>query len=266
MLNKKTANFKVIAFIQARMGSRRLVKKALADISGKTMVENIFFRLKAAKELDDIILVTSDTAENDILAVHAKNIGLKCFRGSEEDLLERFYKASVKFKANAIIRITGDCPLVDPLLVDKMARIYRKNYDKFDLFTNVFPPSFPQGLDIEVLPFSVLEKLYHEVKGSFYRECFFAYIMENKDKFRIYNLKSDVSFLSMRWTVDYPEDLKFIREIFKALGNKIFSFKEVLKFLKKNPEISKINENRVDKEVIRGIRNKEYHSLINKKI
>lgn len=268
MIHKKEKNkLKVIACIQARMGSTRLKKKALQKILGKTLIEHMFRRLKAAQEIDEIVLATSITKENNILAKHAKKISLKYYRGSEKNLISRFYQATKKFKADVLILVTGDCPLVDPKLVDKMVKIYRKKHKKIDFVTNVFPPTFPHGLDLEILSFSTLKRLYTEIKNPLHQEWFISYILENPKKFRIYNLKNPINLsLSMRWTVDYPEDLVFVRKVFKALyrKDKIFTMIDILKFLKKNPEISKINEKRTDKTIVHGFRSRPYHSMIKK--
>lgn len=235
----KKKSLKVIACIQARMGSTRLKKKALRKILGKTLIEHIFNRLKTSREINDIVLATSLKKENDILVKHAKDIGLKYYRGSEEDLVSRYYETCKEFKANAIVRITGDCPLVDPKLVDKMVKIYRRNYKKIDLVTNIFPRTFPDGLDTEILPLSTLKKLNEEVKDTFYRESLTVYIMENSQKFRISNFKNSKDLSSMRLTIDYLKDLVFVKKIYRALyqENKIFDLAKILNFLKKSKHI-----------------------------
>jgi len=248
ILKKKKSRLKVIALIQARMGSTRLKKKALKKIAGKTLIEHIFRRLKTVREIEEIVLATSINKENDILVKHAKRIGLKYYRGSEQDLISRLYQAAKKFKADIVVRITADCPLVDPKLLDEMIKIFRKN-KKIDFMTNNYPPTLPHGLDVNILPLSTLKQLDSEIKDSYHREWFTYYIMENPKKFQIYNLKSSTDLSGMRWTVDYPEDLIFVRKIFEALDrkDKIFIMTDILKFLKKNPKILKINEKRIDK-------------------
>jgi len=268
MLSKKIPvskkKFRIIACIQARLGSSRLKKKALLKISGKTLTENIFRRLKATKEVGDIVLATSLNKENDILVNHAKDIGLKYYRGSEEDLVSRLYETAKAFKADALVKITGDCPLVDPKLVDKMVKKYQENYQKFDFFTNAFPPSFPDGLDVDILPFVTLRQVNTDAKEPLDREYFTCYILRNPQKFRTYNFKNPVDLSSLRWTVDYLEDLIFVRKVYKALAkkNKIFTTPDILNFLKKNPQISKINEKRIDRVIVQGIRSREYHSMV----
>ncbi len=260
--NKKK-RLKIVACIQARMGSTRLKNKVLQKISGKTLIEHIFIRLKTAKEIDEIVLATSIKKENDILVEHAKNIGLPYYRGSEQDLVSRFYEIAQEFKADALVRITGDCPLVDPKLVDRMIRIYRRNYKKIDFLTNNFPPTFPDGLDAEILSASVLKRLDNKIKDPLYREWVTCYIMERPREFRIYNLKNSTDLSSMRWTVDYAEDLVFVRKIFKALEKKkrIFTMDDILLFLKKNPQILKINARKSDMIIVKGIRSGVYQKL-----
>ena len=268
MLNKRThtsKKLKIVACIQARMGSKRLKKKALLKIRNKTIIQIIIDRLKKSKEVDDIILCTCDTKENDILAEHAKSIGLKCYRGSESDLISRHLGAVQKMKADAILKITADCPLADSKLVDRISAFYRKNYKKFDFITNCFPPTYPDGLDINIVPTRVLEKLDKEIKNPLYREYFVTYIMENPGKFRIYNFRNSKDISYLRWTLDYPEDLNVIKKIFGYFKKEEgFFMADILKLIKKNPGISKINEGRVDKVIIRNIRSGVYHEEIKK--
>jgi len=255
---KKESNkkLKIVACIQARMGSKRLKGKALLKIAGKSLVENMFLRLKAVKEIDDIVLATSNTKENDVLASHAQKIGLKYYRGSENDLISRECQTAKKFKADALLLITGDCPFLDPGLANKMAKIYKKNYKKFDFFTNMFPPTFPHGLDIDVISVLTLEKLDKEVKNPLDRECFVAYILKNPEKFRIFNLRNPINLSSIRLTLDYPEDLILTQKIFDALGkkNKVFTTKNIFKFLKENPEVLEINKKRINTILTKNIR------------
>lgn len=237
-------NLKVIAAIQARMGSKRLPGKVLRTIEDKTMIEHIWERLKACKEVDQIVLATSTQPENDVLIDHAQTLGLAYIRGSEEDLIQRHSAVLETYEGNALIRITADCPLVDPLLIDAMVCVYRSDPSSVDLVTNVFPRTFPKGLDIEILPRHTLKRLNKEVEKSSYRELLTSYIMEYPQEWRIKNFSFKENLSGLRWTVDYQEDLLFVEKIFEALGkkNKIFTMKDILAFLKKNPKIAKINE------------------------
>lgn len=241
---KGNKDLKVITCIQARMGSTRLKKKALRKISGKTLIEQIFNRLQTAKEIDGIVLATSLNKENDALVKHAKKIGLEYYRGSEKDLVSRLYETCKKFKADALVRITGDCPLVDPDLVDKLVNVFRCQPDRYDYLTNIFPRTFPDGLDTEVYPFLTLKKLYQEIgKNSSDRENFPGYILKNHRRFRIFNLKNPQDLSPVRITVDYPEDLVLVRRIFKILGeeDKIFKMQDIIKLLDQMPNLKLIN-------------------------
>jgi spore coat polysaccharide biosynthesis protein SpsF (cytidylyltransferase family)/phosphoglycolate phosphatase-like HAD superfamily hydrolase len=247
------------------MGSERLKNKAMLLINGKTIIEIIFGRLKLCKEIDGIILSTSNTKENDILAMHAKKINLECHRGPENDLIDRHLGALKKMKADAFIKITADCPLVDFILVDKMANFFRNNYKNFDFFTNSFPPTYPDGLDLDITPLNIVKKIDKEIdKKSPHRDFFIAYIMSNPSRFRIYNMRNSQNLSSMRWTLDYPEDYEFVKKIFSAMGDIKFNMDDILKFLLKNPEINEINKNRIDNIIANNIRSGAYYSTIKK--
>jgi len=252
----------VIAIIQARMGSTRLPGKALKKILDKTLIEWIRYRLSFCKEVDRIVLSTSESKDNDPLAKHAEEIGLDCFRGSETDLVKRILETARKFKADAIIRVTGDCPLVDPALVDKLVKIYRDRKN-LDYITNILPPTFPDGIDIEIISTKTLERLDREVKDPLYREWITTTIMENPDKFNVLNISNEENLFHLRLTVDYPEDFELVEEIFKKLYKEgsIFGLREILELFKKEPELIKINEKWVDKNVVNNIRSNEFHNL-----
>ena len=269
MLSKKihtSKKLRTVVLVQARMGSLRLKKKALLKIKEKTIIQIIIERLKRSKETDDIILSTVDTNENNILAEHAKKIGLKCHRGSENDLISRHLGAAKKTKSDIVLKITADCPLVDPQLIDNMIIFYKKNYKKFDLVTNCFPPTYPDGLDVDIFSVNTLLKLDKNIKkASLYREYFITYIMENAKKFRIYNFCNSKDLSYLRWTLDYPEDLDFVKQVYNYFKNKKdFLTKDILKFIKNNPEVLEINKKRVDKVVLRNIRSGVYHQEIKK--
>jgi len=211
------------------------------------------------------VLGTADTAENDKLVNHAKKIGLAYFRGSENDLVSRLYKTARKFSADAIVRITGDCPLVDPNLVDSLVRKYRKNRE-VDYICNVFPPTYPDGMDIEIISFRALESLNKEIKDALHREWITATIMENPKKYRIFNnsYKKDISYL--RLTVDYAEDFKLVEIIFKRLHKegKVFTLEDMLSLFKKEPELADINKKWIDKTIVDNIRSTAFQEEKNK--
>lgn len=239
---------RVIAVIQARMGSTRLRDKSLRKIGEKTLVERVWDRIRLVKEVDDVVLSTSKLSENDVLVQHAESIGLKYFRGDEADLVSRLHDTAVNFCADALVRITGDCPLADPDLIDEMVKFYRVNTDKYDYLCNIVRRTYPDGLDIEILPTSTLRILKNEISSeSEYREGFNLYILDNKDRFKIFGFENKKENLSsLRWTVDFQEDLDFVSEIYKYFDekNKKFKTKDTLDFLSKNPDLQLINSDR----------------------
>lgn len=255
---------KVSALIQARMGSTRLPGKAMMKIQGKTIIQIIFERLQHSKEIDDIILSTSSSRENNSLVRHAKEIGLKYYRGSENDLVARHLGAANKLKANAVLRVTGDCPLVDPHLADQMIRIYRKKNHAIDFMTNAMPPTYPDGLDLDIMPLATLKKLEKEIKkNDMHRDFFVPYIMKHKDRFKVYNFANAKNLSSLRWTLDYPEDFSFLEKIFSTIKPKenIFFMDEVLALVSKNPKVLEINKKRMDNVILSDFRSQAYHSL-----
>jgi len=259
----KNTKLKVVAVIQARMGSTRLPKKALKKILDKTLIEWIKYRLSFSIEIDQIVLSTADNKENNLLIEHAKEINLEYFRGSENDLVSRLYKTAKKFKADAIVRITGDCPLIDPSIVDNLIKAYRKDKE-LDYVSNIVPPTFPDGMDAEIVSFNVLKKMNEEIRDLLYREFVTASLMENhENKYKTLNIfnKDNLSFL--RLTVDYPEDFKLTEEVFFKLykEGEIFYLKDILDLFKKEPRLIDINKNRVDKTILNNIRSSEFHNL-----
>ncbi len=240
-LNK---NFKIVACIQARMGSTRLPGKVLKKILEKTLIQIEYERLLSCHEVDQIVLTTSRRPGNDILTDHAKEIGLPFYRGSESDLISRYLGTINKFGADAVVRITADCPMVDYKIVDKLVKIFRKNPGEYDLVTNIYKRTFPKGLDTEVISADAIRKLDKIVKDSVYREIFPTYIMKHPKDFKIYNFLNGKDLSDLRWTVDYQEDFDFVKRVFEELGRsgKTFTMKDILLLLKKEPELSKINQ------------------------
>lgn len=256
---------KVVAVIQARMGSTRLPKKALRKIKGKTLIEWIKYRLSFCDKIDQIVLATADTPENDPLEDLARNIDLEYYRGSEKDLVSRLFETAKKFNADAIVRITGDCPLVDPDIVDKLVSEYIKK-PELDYVCNVLPPTFPDGMDVEVISFVALKRLNDEVKDPLYREWITTTLMENPDKYKILNIPYKKNLSYLRLTVDYSEDFELTEIIFNKLHKEreVFTMEDILKLFKKEPDLIKINEKLVDKTILNNIRGAEFYNLKSK--
>lgn len=231
---------KVTCIIQARTRSERLPNKVLKEIENLPMICHIINRVKKAKNIDQIILATSNTDTDKILLDIAKKFKIIGFAGDEKDVLDRFYNAAITYAANPIVRITGDCPLVDPILLDKMVEFYQAN--DYDYMSNTIERTFPDGLDIEIFSSEVLKISNKEAKWLSEREHVTPYILKNQNDFRVYNYKNKQNLSNLRWCVDEEDDLIMIRKIFQEMRpNQFFSTDDALKIILKRPDISKIN-------------------------
>lgn len=231
----------IVAIIQARVGSSRLPRKVIERVGDKTLIWHVIQRVKESKLIDKIVLATTPNEKDKILLEKAKEYGVEGFAGSENDVLDRYYQAAKKFKGDVIVRITGDCPLIDSKVVDRV--IQRFMEEEADYMSNINPPTYPDGLDVEVFSFAALEKAWKEATLVSEREHVTPYIRKNPQIFQIKNLENDEDLSSMRWTVDEERDLEFVREIHSKLykEGKIFHMGDVLALLKKHPELMDIN-------------------------
>jgi glutamate-1-semialdehyde 2,1-aminomutase/spore coat polysaccharide biosynthesis protein SpsF len=223
------------------MGSTRLPNKAMLNLSGKPVLWHVVDRIKHSKLIDDIIIATTTNKQDDIIAKFARAENIKIFRGSESDVLDRYYRAARKYKAEIIVRITADCPLIDPQIIDKGIRFFLKGH--YDYVCNTFVLTYPEGLDIEVISFKALQKAWQKAKLLSDREHVTTYIWNNREKFITGNVKNNKNLSAMRWTLDEKRDLQFIAEVYRKLykNNRIFYMIDILKLLKKNPSLKNIN-------------------------
>jgi spore coat polysaccharide biosynthesis protein SpsF (cytidylyltransferase family) len=232
------------AIFQVRMGATRLPKKMLKTILGKPLLWHVVQRVKKARSVDQIVLATTTNKEDNQIVKFAKKMKLSYYRGSTEDVLDRFYKAAKKFNSDIIIRITPDDPFKDPHIIDNFTKFFLKTQGlRLDYLSNTIRPTYPEGLDIEIFTFKALEKVWQEAKKPSEREHVTPYIWKNPKKFKIKNLSYKKNLSQLRWTIDYPEDLRFTREIYKRLyyKKKIFLMEDVLKLLTKEPKLTEIN-------------------------
>lgn len=236
-------NKNVVAIIQARTGSTRLPGKVLMDISGKSMLGHVVERLSYCKFLDKTVIATTDMKSDDGIEKFCDDNGVFCFRGSEKDVLQRYYEAARANSASAIVRITADCPLIDPHVVDKAVMAYLDRFDSYDGASNVIRRTYPRGLDVEVVSFQSLEECHKEAKEAYQREHVTVYLYENPSKFNLYSVEQDDDLSLLRWTVDEDFDFKLISEIYKRLYRKggMFYMEDVVNLLKKCPELKSIN-------------------------
>ncbi len=230
---------KILAIVQARMGSIRLPGKVMKNINSTPVIGLLIKRLRLSEKLSEIIVATPSNKNNFPLIKYLESIECKVFQGSEDDVLGRYFKAAKQFSADVIIRITGDCPLVDSKLLDEAIQEFIDC--KCDYLSNNNPPSFPNGLDIEIFSFEKLQEAYETATDLSDREHVTLY-MKNNGKFKKLNIENNENLAHLRWTLDEAEDLNVIRKIFKYFHPKInFDWQEVLSLYKKRPDIFKEN-------------------------
>lgn len=231
---------KIIALVQARMGSTRLPNKVMKPIGGIPMIELLLARLSRAKELNQIVVATSMDSRNQPLVEHVKKLGYACEQGSENDVLERFVDAACKHQADVVVRITGDCPLVDPELVDEVIRRFKAA--GVDYFHNISPPTYPDGLDIEVCTFKALEQASRETNKPYDHEHVTPYLRES-GRFKTATMQHSQDLSALRWTVDEPADFAVIEKVFQHFYPRTdFTWNDVLSFQLRQPEIFNINQ------------------------
>lgn len=228
-----------VAILQARMSSKRLPGKVMRPLFGAPMIIRQLERIRAARLPDKIVVATSTDPSDDPLAAMCAESGQEVFRGSLEDVLDRFYRAANG--AGTVVRLTGDCPLIDPEVLDKVISAF--DASDCDYFSNVHPPTFPDGLDVEVMRFGALERAWKEAHDPFEREHVTPFLYRS-GLFKAGNFQNDRDLSALRWTVDNEDDLALVDRIFTALYpvNPRFGMHEVFALLEKNPEWAKLNQ------------------------
>ena len=225
----------IVAIVQARLDSTRLPNKVIKSIGDYSMIELLLKRLERSKKISKIVLATGDSKKNDLLIQHIKRLNFNCEIGSENDVLDRYFKVAKKYKADVVVRITGDCPLIDPKLVDKI--IDEFNIQNLDYLSNTIDPTYPDGLDTEVFNFRTLERAHIEANSSFDREHVTTFIKQSKI-FKKNNYRNKLDFSHLRWTVDDINDFNAIAKVFEYfLPNIHFSWQELLKLCCNEQEI-----------------------------
>ena len=231
---------KVVALVQARMGSTRLPNKVMKPIAGIPMIELLLLRLSQAKEVNEVVVATSVEDRDQPLVEYVRKLGYACERGSEKDVLDRYVQAARTHQAAVVVRITGDCPLVDPGLVDEVIRRFKAA--GVDYLSNIDPPTYPDGLDIEVCTLQALEQASHETRKLFDREHVTPYLRES-GRFKTATMQHDQDLSTLRWTVDEPADFSVIEQVFKYFHPRTdFTWIEVLSLQRQRPDIFKINQ------------------------
>ena len=239
---------KTVAIVQARLGSTRLPGKVLLDLAGEPMLARVVHRLRRAQRLDELVIATTTEPRDDALADLCAARGWPCSRGSESDVLDRYYRAALEAKADVVVRVTSDCPLIEPAIVDLVLAEFAKS--DVDYASNVGEPrTYPRGLDVEVFPFTVLDRLWHEDQNPTWREHVTEMIHQRPELFRTINVCHSRDWSHLRWTVDTPEDFELVRRIYAHFGNDDFSWEEVLGQIETHPDWIQINSSILQKVV-----------------
>ena len=234
---------KTVIISQARMTSKRLPGKVLKMVAGKSLLEYQIERLKKSIQSDEIVIATTKN-ETDLPIVElCEQMKVSFFRGSEDDVLSRYYEAAKEFEADLVVRVTSDCPLIDPMVIDSVINFFLGEYPVYDYVSNTKKRTFPRGMDTEVISFQTLRETFNEATAESDREHVTPYIKRHSDRYNLGDLSYHENQSSHRWTVDTEEDFELVSKIINALYPvKVdFTLKEILDLIEKNPEWSKIN-------------------------
>jgi spore coat polysaccharide biosynthesis protein SpsF len=232
---------RILAILQARMSSTRLPNKVLLPVLGEPMLARQIERLRRSQRIDQLVVATSAASTDDPVEELCKKLGVPCHRGSLDDVLDRFEQAAKPYEPQHVVRLTADCPLTDPQLIDQL--IDRHLATGADYSTNANPPTYPDGLDAEVMHYAVLHIAWREAQRKAEREHVTLYIASQPERFFIERLQNDVDLSALRWTVDEPDDLELVERIYAALYPKKpdFTTRDILKLLEKQPELRTLN-------------------------
>ncbi len=246
---------RIVAIIQARMSSSRLPGKVLLDIEGKPMLQRVVERVKKVKEIDEVLVATTVNPADDPIENFCKTHGVRIYRGDQFDVLDRYYQAAKEAEADVIIRITADCPLIDPGEIDILLKEFINR--KVDFAANRLPPpwhrTFPIGLDVEIASFAALERAWKEATETHDREHVMPYLYEAEGRFDIYYHNTEPDYGEMRWTVDTQQDIDAVRMIYHSLPDKEhFTWHDVLDLVQEHPDLSAMNA---------GVRHKAFNEV-----
>ena len=233
---------RVLAIVQARLSSLRLPGKVLMPIMDKPMLFRQIERIQRSRLIDMVVVATSTDSSDDPLFSFCSEKGIFCFRGSLNDVLGRFVEVAIIFNPEIVVRLTGDCPLTDPVLIDELIQKFLSG--GYDYISNCSPPSYPDGLDAEVMSFDCLKDANINAILPSHREHVTLYIRQNPSIYMLWNKSSKIDLSSLRWTVDEPEDFEFVNKIYQALypKNPNFTTNDILDLLNRNNALAAINK------------------------
>ena len=229
--------------IQARMGSTRLPGKVMLDVeSNKTVLYFVIKQLQSCKLVDKIIIATTTLEADNKIADYLKDLGIDCFRGSSNNVLDRYYQCAKEYSVSTIVRIPSDKPLIDPEIVDNVVSMFMNS--SYDYITNFLPnPTFPSGTEVEVFSINALKKAWEKAKIPSEKEHVTPYFINHEDKFKIFHTENSENLSHLRWAVDRIEDLKLVRKIASKIKKRPILMKDILELFTREPELVKINKN-----------------------
>ena len=247
----------VVAIIQARLGSTRLPGKVLADpvfpsdAGGRSMLARVCDRLRRAVLVDKLVVATTVRPDDDRIVDECNRLAVACFRGDEHDVLDRYHRAANAHGAETVVRVTADCPLIDPGVVDCVVGAFLR--DRPDYASNTLQRTWPRGLDTEVISAAVLARACREASEPYQRTHVTAYIYQHPESFRLLSVTGEEDQSHGRWTVDVPEDLEFVRAVYRRLGDDgAFSWQEVQELLAREPALVELNRHVRQKQLTEG--------------
>jgi spore coat polysaccharide biosynthesis protein SpsF len=242
---------KVVAIVQARIGSTRLPGKVLKDLEGETVLARVVNRLRRARLIDEVLVATTDRAADDAIVEECRGRSISVSRGDQDDVLDRYFRAAQLAKAEIVVRVTSDCPLIDPEITDKTIAAFLET--RPDYASNVMARTYPRGLDTEVMSVATLGKAWQAARKPYEREHVTPYIYEHPAEFKLLSVTGDADHSCHRWTVDTPEDLELVRAIYARLKNKPnFLWGDVLEVLDREPELVELNRSIMQKALHEG--------------
>ncbi len=238
---------KTLVVVQARTGSSRLPNKVLMPLAGRPLLQQMLERVRTARTPFDVAVATTTESADDAIRALCRRIGVECYSGHPTDLLERHYRAALASRADEVVKIPSDCPLIDPAVIDRVLAFHAERRGMLDYTSNLHPASYPDGNDVEVLSMAVLEEAAREATRPFEREHTTPFVWERPRRYRIGNVawESGLNYsMTHRWTIDYPEDYDFIRAVYDELWSPLgrpFALEDILLLLESRPDIARIN-------------------------
>jgi len=238
---------RIVVVVQARTTSTRLPGKVLMPLAGRPLLYRMVERVLAARTSSDVVVATTTDRDDDPIVEVAEAAGVACVRGHPTDLLDRHYAAGVARGADVVVKIPSDCPLIDPGVIDRVIGHYKTYAGQVDFVSNLHPPTYPDGNDVEVMPLGVLETAWREATAPHEREHTTPFVWERPERFHIHNVEWELGLdysSTHRWTIDYAEDYQFLAAVYDALWSEaapIFSMTDVLSLLESRPGIRTIN-------------------------